>query len=428
MRRPIDAQLRDRRKTDKIYVDGRVSRSPSLWRPVRATNTVVTRFQSGHGWTLSGQAVASSALDDTADYKLGSQAASFAVNSTSVTNFDSPVYGSAVDLTNKSIRVLIKVDGWANLNSLRLYAGDSTFANYRNINMNALEAKANASYIQEGKWTWVTLRPQQGSVTGTGATAVTKWRVAASAKAGTTMTVHLGAIEHQTVPTLFPNGVVSVCFDDGRLTPYQNAKPKLDALGWSATAFPIRDKMGGNGTANYMSIDQLRQCRDYSGWEIGIHADTGAAHDLGFDSMTPAQVEAELLASRQWVYDNGLGRGEGFAWPQGLFTKEVEDAAAKLCAYGRLNTTWSLETWPPENMMRIRSAANTTSEAIMKGMVDQTKQAAGWLCFTFHEVTPTGAEQLSVSTTIFNNVMDYIAAQGLAVMPMIEVLRRGSSS
>lgn len=422
----LDGRLSDTQLAATYTAKGQMARSPSLWRPAKPPVTLVSIFQAGHGWTASG-GVGSSNLNDTTDYVLGTQSAKVTTVTTGPTNLnlDSPTL-TAADLTGKTVKVLIKVEGLANLNSLRLLVGDATFANYRNFNLNANEVKPGASYLKEGEWTWLSLSYGGASQTGTGArTAVTKFRFQVNSLAGTAMTVHVGAVGYSTTPTgLYPNGVVSVCFDDGRLSPFQNAKPKLDTLGWPASAFPIRDKIVGDGTSTYMSIAQLKQCREISGWEIGCHADTGMSHDAGFDTMTAAQVEADILANRQWIYDNGLGRGEGFAWPQGIFTKAAEDAAARLVAYGRLNTTWSLETWPAQNLMRIRSAANTTSQSVMQTLVDQTKQEAGWLCLTFHEITSTGTEPLSCSTAIFNAVMDYIKTQGLAVMPMIDVLRQ----
>jgi hypothetical protein len=96
-----------------------------------------------------------------------------------------------------------------------------------------------------------------------------------------------------------------------------------------------------------------------------------------------------------------------------------------MCTYARLNTTQSLETWPPENVMRIRSAANTDSVAKMKSMVDETSASASWLCLTFHDLTPDGAGPQACSTAVYKAVLKYIAKRNLTVLPIIDVLRKG---
>ncbi|TQJ49871.1 polysaccharide deacetylase [Phycicoccus sp. SLBN-51] len=406
-----------------------VALSPHSLVGSRPSLAIISRFQPGHGWRASTGSLSNLVVDDTSDYALGVQSLALATQASGVGgSVDSPISATGLNLEGGMVRLLIKVDDWSQINSLRLVAGDNTFDNDRNFNLDARETRTTASYVKDREWTWVTLNASAGSKSGTGATNVTRWRLSASSKAGGVAVVHLGAIEAGRVVRTFPNGVVSICFDDGRRSPYLYAKPKLDALGWSASAFPIIDRVSGTTSSSYLNATELRQCREYSGWEIGVHANLASEHNAGFDTLTSDEVEQSILASRQWFYDNDLGPGEGFAWPLGAFNKTVEAAARRLCAYGRLNTSWSLETWPPGNPMRIRSALNTTEYSKVRTMIDQTRAAGGWLCLTFHEVTPTGTESMAVSVSTFGQVLEYISDQGLAVLPMLDVIRSGSTA
>lgn len=404
-----------------------VALSPTILAGRRPNFTIISRFQPGHGWKASTGSLSGLVVNDTSDYALGVQALALTTQSSGVGgSVDSPISSTGLSLEGGMVRLLLKVDDWSQIDALRLIASDATFDNYRNFNLDARETRTAASYIKDGEWTWVTLNIAAGAKSGTGAINVTRWRLSAASRAGGSAVVHLGAIEAGRPTRTFPNGVVSICFDDGRRSPYLYAKPKLDGLGWAASAFPIIERVAETGNNSYLNATELRQCREYSGWEIGVHANLASEHNAGFDTLTTDAVEQSILASRQWLYDNDLGLGEGFAWPLGAFNKSVEAAARRLCAYGRLNTSWSLETWPPENHMRIRSALNTTEYSKVRMMVDQTRVAGGWLCLTFHEVTPTGTESMAISASTFGQMLDYISDQGLAVLPMIDVIRSGS--
>jgi peptidoglycan/xylan/chitin deacetylase (PgdA/CDA1 family) len=218
-----------------------------------------------------------------------------------------------------------------------------------------------------------------------------------------------------------------VCFDDGRLSALLQGKPPLDDFGWAASEYPIVDLIPEARDGRHMTVADLRQCREIAGWEIGLHSQTLRDHDAGFDRLSPDEIKRNLRADRAWVRQNNLGDGDGFAWPLGAFSSASQDAVSSMCAYARLNTTTSLETWPPENVMKIRSAANTDSVAKMKSMVDETSASASWLCLTFHDITPDGAGAEACSTAAYKAVLNYIARRKLSVLPVIDVLRKGGS-
>jgi len=407
--------------------DGYLPQAPS--RPRSTGFTILTRFQASHGWRTSPGSRTRADLNDTTDYALGTQSLSLTTSAAGGTSgVDSPRYSSAVDLRHKTLRVLVKIDGVADLENFRLYAGDADFRNFRPYPLDLNERRTAASYVKDGAWTWVTLNGACGVAIGDGGLPVSRWRLTTSSLPGRRVTVHVNAVEYGPAPMTFPRGVVSICFDDGLLSPFRNAKPKLDQYGWAASEYPIVDRIASSDDGSHLTIAQLRECQEVSGWEIGLHSMTLADHDAGFDTLTLGEIRANLMADRRWLQQNDLGYGEGFAWPLGAFSLSAMKSAAPLCSYGRLNTTRTLETWPPADTMRIRSAANTDSAGRMISMVDETKASRSWLCLTFHEITPDGSGLHACRTETFNKVMDYIAAQRLEVLPMIEVLKKGEAT
>jgi polysaccharide deacetylase len=410
-----------------FYLAGSPGRSAGQPGPLKPNpSTVVSTFQTGHGWTVNGTTTAVN-LNDTTDFELGTQAAVFSAATTSNANLDSAVL-SAVNVTTSVIRLLIKIENMAGIGNLRFIFGDSTFSNYTNVNINFLETRPTGSYYQDSAWTWITVMPVDGSTTGSGAkSAVTKWRVQATALSGQTVRVHVGAVFVLPVSTTFPNGVATFCFDDGRATAFNNAKPIMDALGMRASIYPIIDRIATVAGGEYCTLAQLQQWRNYSGAEVGVHSAVGVDHDAGFDTLTPTHVETvDMLPDREYLYQNGLGNGEGFAWPLGTYTAPVLAAAAKLTAYGRLNTTSAHEeTWPPEDPMRIRSYAvgPTSTLATAKSFMDNAKAGGGWACYTFHEITPLGTGTLEWSISNFQALANYAVSIGQPVLPILDVMK-----
>jgi len=388
--------------------------------PLGVRRSPVTVFQAGHGWTITNGG-ASTNLNDTTDFRLGSQAARIEI--TSNTQLSSPTL-APIDLTGKQIRLLMKVENMSALTNFRFYAANATFTSYKNYNLGLVEARLNATHLKEGEWSWVTMTYPSGTTTGTDPrAAVTKFRLTCT---GAGAIVHINAVEIVPEPvSLFPNGVVSICFDDGRITPYNLARPKMDAMGFPGTYYPIIDRVN-HVSGSYMTVAQLRSLRDFSGAEIGVHAAKAENHDAGFDTLTGAQVEAEILTSQEFFWSNGLGVADGIAWPLGVSTRVQEDAAAKLLAYGRGNTTQTRETWPPANNMVIRSQAisSTTTLAQAQAYVLAAKKGRGWTSLTFHDIVASGATGgLEWNKADFDALMDYIAAEDVPVMTISDVMR-----
>lgn len=418
------------------------SRNPGRTGVNPPPQNLITSFQSGHGWTLTG-GDASSNLNDTSDAPLGTQSAVVVTDTASTSAvLKSAVLGTAIDMTGKHFRLLIKIENVAGLTDFRFYDGNSGLGNAKNRAFTPIEAGSNDfSYLKENTWGWITVPWASGSNIGTPNRAlVQQMQYRVQAAAGQQVKVHFGAIA--TVPTsaLFATGAVSFTYDDGRATGLNLGRQKLDQYGWAGTAFPIRDKLAPTTGGAYVTVQQLLDAKQNSGWEISCHADLAADHDAGFSTLSPATVEADLASENAWFYDNGFGVVEGFAWPRGMSSPSVEAAARKAVAYGRGIYTSGQnirETIPPANPMRVRalSVGPTTTLATLSAEVDFAVANGTWIVFVFHEIvaSPSSSDpsySLEAAQSVHDGVIDYIAglATKPAVLPMIEVLRRAQGS
>ena len=88
------------------------------------------------------------------------------------------------------------------------------------------------------------------------------------------LTIDDTSLKFKSAPTgIFTTGAVSLTFDDGYLSQYQNAVPKMNAAGFKGTFYIITRQMADDGFSAYMSKAQVAEL-SVQGHEIGAHTRT----------------------------------------------------------------------------------------------------------------------------------------------------------
>jgi peptidoglycan/xylan/chitin deacetylase (PgdA/CDA1 family) len=408
-------------------------------------------FASGHGWTASGSGVASSNVNDTTTFIRGSQ--SFAMTTTgtgAVANIRR--YGAtAFDLTGKAIRLVFRVADVSRINQINFLVGTSSLANSYSWRV-FTHATTAQNQVQSGEWVTVTLQ-WSGVRSPTGTFTVGSTGIPSTTSGLTDMafqvvdkggsapaTVNLQSVEiiDGTVAT-FPNGAVSITFDDCYASQYALARPKMDALGYRGTIYTIADVIDTSGV--YLTTSNLRAMQD-AGWDIAGHAYTVAAHNAKYTTLSTAAVLDELRQLRAWMVARGFP-SEHYAYPGGWFGPTtdgdpIDQLTARYFSTGRgiASADNASETHPPGQPFRMRSIsgigsmaggaspANPTTMLAAGGALDRTASTGAWTILTFHEIvsgTATTTNQCSVAD--FNSIMDGIAARGLKVLPVSDIYR-----
>lgn len=391
--------------------------------PPTPPEMVLTTFQSGHGWTASGGSA--SEMNDTTDYALGTQSAKITTNGAGAGAAIRKTGMSALDWTSKMARVRVKVDNFANLTSLVFYLGDSTFTNFYSVSF----ASSNADMYEEGEWVSVMFTLNGASSTGSPDLAsVTDIQVRAQDdNTGTAVTLHLNEIAMVDEPAMWPNGVLSFAFDDGWASIYTQGKTKLDEYGFPATHYTIADRIG---EAGYMTLAELTALQD-GGWEIAAHAYTVANHNAGFATLTATQVAAEALGIKEWLFDNGFAGGQHFSYPLSSFSTANETALEPYFVTARLASSQPRETFPPENLLRIRAytVTESTTTATIQAEIDRAIANSNWLILLFHKIveSPASGSRIEYSIEKFGTVVDYVDASGVPVRTVGDVYRTGLS-
>jgi peptidoglycan/xylan/chitin deacetylase (PgdA/CDA1 family) len=414
-------------------------------------SSVVTTFQSGHGWTSVGGTNVN--LNSTEDVRKGSQSVKFTTTS-GAGFFLKKTAMPSFDLTNKAFRITMKMVNRDALSNIILRVGNSNLANAFRFRCNPRNTTTQSIGVNNEWFTftvsWSDVYDAQGGtyslVNGLPSTTTgfTDIELNVSHSGTTPLTGYVQSIEIvDAKKPEFPNGVVTLGFDDGWGSQVL-ALPSMDAHGFRGTQYLIADNVGTAGRLQHSDIKRMQA----NGWEIAGHAYTQQAHDDRYITKSAAEVHEECVNLRRWLYDNGYD-GTSFAYPGGEFDVTTDgvlvgDIVRQYFATGRsilfstgVNAHFVSDIVPPAMPWRIHaisgiaeskpatSADSPTYITAAGGVLDKVAANGTWLNLTFHEVMAgVSTNGMFIGLAAFNSILDGIAARGIEVLPVHEVLSK----
>lgn len=395
----------------------------SLYGPVTATRgapampppaRILSRFPLGHGST--------GGVDDTT-VKLYSDRSYKGVTDGAGTNKTLALPSTPVlDWSGYYVRLAIMVDNPANLSQLQLWMDSITNAAWFSTIATAGSA---AQVFQPGVWTIITLPRANFGVSGTATpvwTTVSRPRLVFKDKGGAApVTVWWAAIEHlPDLASVYPNGVFMLEADDGFAAHKTLLRPMLDSLGVPCTYNPIIDRVT-SGAAG-VTVADLRDWQDKSGWQISAHATTQAFHDNA--SATAAQAATDFAAQKKWLHDNGFHAGaDDFALCPATGTNVFATGAMRdaVAAYWRSARMFNgfVETVVPGEPLSFRSlgfASNTNAQ--IQANIDAAAGAGAVFSMSVHDILAgstngTSAGLAAIAVNNLQTVIQYALGKGM---------------
>lgn len=396
-----------------------------VWTP-QVPQTMVATMQAGHGFVTNGTGVSTSNLNDTSDFALGSQAVTVTTAGNNQAAQIRKLAGANQDLTGKAIVLWFKVDDITHLQSIDVYAGSSSLANFYRFRVQTV-GTASTYWINGAEWVrivvgWGDLTQTSGAPA---RTTITDWQISIKDDGVGPVTYRVGGIALVPEPaTKFPNGVVSLVFDDGWGSQYSQARLKMDQYGYPGTAYVIAEVIDNPAYPSYMTMAQLTQMQNQSGWQIAGHAFTANGHNTRFVNLSQAQVEGELVQLKGWLDRNGFNGGDDLAYPGGDFNATVLAATRRYMRSARTIIDVTHETIPVADRLRLRShtTINTDATASIQTLIDNAFANKQWLILLFHEIVTTPASSTQYSIANFGTIVDYLNTKGIPVMTVADVL------
>ena len=252
------------------------------------------------------------------------------------------------------------------------------------------------------------------------------------------LTVDDYSLVQMTDPNAFPQCIVTLSFDDGWKTGYDNNQTILKPAGLKGTYYIITGPAGsnieapGNGTPDnpdYMSASNILTLQS-DGNEIGVHTRTHP--DL--TATSTAVLESEVFGARQDLITIGAKPSDTFAYPLGVVgAGEISEikgsgmvgARTTLDGYNDLHTDpFQLNMQEPLNSALI---ATPSLASEMEGWAQNASSTKSWLIILFHKiqadctgesecVTPTDLQAL-VTYLKNNNIKVVTVSQGTHMYP-----------
>ncbi len=420
---PIYARTDDRLDSNAAAIGQSFAQRVPRARP---NLTMVTTFQTGHGWAMAVSGGGTTNPNDTTDFLYGTQAVSGITPATGgAVTVQKPAAMAATDMTTKYLGVLIKMDRPDLATSITVRLGTGGFAAYETLSL-ANGGTSPSCSILPNQWAWVYTsyaNLTSGVLGSPNRAAITDIHVRTDIGTANAVAFHVGAVAVFNRPPVFPNGVITLGFDDSYPSQYTMARPKMDQYGMPGVFYTIVEAVTLGGS---ITLPQLTDLQENHGGEVAGHAFTYAAHNAGYSTLSASALATELGSLRSWLNSNGFAGGDHFAYPLGDDGVAIDTAVGQQFVTARSTVGTPFGSLPPDQRLRMRCVlvGASTGVATTEGYIDKAFTYGLWLHIVIHNILTSGASGTTqILQTDFNTIVDYIATKGIPVRTVSEVYR-----
>lgn len=210
------------------------------------------------------------------------------------------------------------------------------------------------------------------------------------------------------------SGIVSITFDDGWKSSYENGLPILDKNNFPATHYFVTSYLG---KTNYLSDENVKTFLE-KGHQIGSHSVSHAR----LDTLSTKEVEAELKNSKKSLEEK-FGKADSFSIPYGAQNNELLSVAKKYYKSVRTSDTGynEGETFEPNNI-RIQFVTVTTTKEQFQSWVDKAVKDKVWLVLLYHRIDASG-DYYSTTKENFDAQMKVVKDSKIRVMTVDQAVQ-----
>ncbi|MBP6913949.1 polysaccharide deacetylase family protein, partial [Candidatus Parcubacteria bacterium] len=212
----------------------------------------------------------------------------------------------------------------------------------------------------------------------------------------------------KTTITPISQGQVSLNFDDGWLSVYNNALPILNAAGYKSTQYIISNQIGA---ASYVTASQILAMQA-TGHEIGAHSQTHA--DL--TTLSGTQLQNEIVGSKQDLLNIGVTQVLTYAYPYGSTNSTIISSIQSTGFIGARGVEGGYnDKTSNKYILNSYSIESSTTINTIKNWIDTAVANNTWVILVFHRVDTSG-EQYSVTPQMLQQIVDYLKLKNVSVV------------
>ncbi|MBI3956633.1 MAG: polysaccharide deacetylase family protein [Candidatus Kerfeldbacteria bacterium] len=207
----------------------------------------------------------------------------------------------------------------------------------------------------------------------------------------------------------FTRGMITLAFDDGYSSIYENGRPILNAAGITSSQYIVTSFPGEPG---YMTWEQIEQMRS-EGHIIEAHSRTHADLTL----LLPDQAWAEIRGS----YDDLVAHGfspRTFTYPFGAFNASVKQQVRDAGFIGARSVFSGFNT-PHSDKYELRDQhiESTTTIVQVEQWIQEAQNNKTWLILELHEQNNSG-DQYSNTPEVLQGIVNAILQSEIKVVTL----------
>lgn len=214
---------------------------------------------------------------------------------------------------------------------------------------------------------------------------------------------------------------VSITFDDGWDSTYEDAFPILQRYNYPATLFVLTGSIGKYN--DYMNWDQVNVLSKHGKWEIGSHTHTHP----NLTTISPGQIEYELKHSTEILKSKGFNP-IGFASPHGQFNDTALKIIKKHYKYHR--NAWqvglegfnSIDNLDLYNISSIEITHDKSFEE-KRWIIDKAITRDKWVVMHLHRVVKGRPKEFEISVESFEGLTEYLKSRNVKVVTIADFLK-----
>jgi peptidoglycan/xylan/chitin deacetylase (PgdA/CDA1 family) len=211
-------------------------------------------------------------------------------------------------------------------------------------------------------------------------------------------------------------GAVTLSFDDGWKSIYDNGFPILKRAGFKATHYIVSGYLDESQFALYMHMEEVKEL-ELAGHEIGCHS---VSH-----RHLPQEpfnlIQGEVVLAKKYLANHGI-TSETFAYPYGEFDDCVVDVVKTAGFRGARCTERGFnDEMTDPFLLKVQAVKVSTQLFEVVEWLDQAIAENKWLILMFHQIDTEGREW-SCRPEMLQNIVDEIARRGIRPVTVREML------